>query len=76
MRGKNLPTTEKYVTMSAFEDAMAAIARSFQRVFEEFQSMRADMKEMKTGLLNFEMTLLTHDRKIEDLTVRVEKLEA
>lgn len=39
MRGQNLSTTEKYVTMSVFEDAMAAIARSFQQVDARFEHM-------------------------------------
>lgn len=76
-------TTEKYVTEKTFEKAMASIAKSFDRVeknFElvlnEIQKINQDNREYRKRALENDITMMSHDKKINDLINRVEKLEA
>lgn len=83
-------TTEKYVTEKTFEKAMASIAKSFahtdnrfdrieknfDRVFDEFKHIREENQDFKNRMMLTEITTLKHDRKIDNLLARVEKLEA
>ncbi len=76
-------SNEKYVTEKTFEKAMVSIAKSFDRVdrsFElvlnEIQKISQDNREYKKRALENDITMISHDKKINDLIVRVEKLEA
>jgi len=82
-------TTEKYVTEKTFEKSMEAIAKSFARVEEslekhervldmilkELKNLRDDHREIQHTLSNLEISFSKYDRKLEDLTLRVERLE-
>jgi len=82
-------TNEKYVTEKTFEKSMVSIAKSFVRINEalerhervlemilkELKNLRDDHREIRSALSNLEIGLLKYDRKLEDLTLRVEKLE-
>ena len=75
-------TTEKYVTMSVFEKAMASIAKSFDRhekvlqdILQELRAMREDNKYFRNSISNLNIDGSSYDRRIEDLKGRVERLE-
>lgn len=82
--------TEKYVTENTFEKHMANIAKSFNRVDESFnrvdktlefvikelRDIKQEQKETRKDLVSFASDVLRHDRRIEDLMIRVEKLES
>jgi hypothetical protein len=76
-------TTQKHVTEKTFEKAMVSIARSFDRVeknFElvlnEIQKINQENREYRKRALENDITMMSHDKKINDLITRVEKLEA
>jgi hypothetical protein len=73
----------KYVTESTFEKHMANIAKSFDRVdttlesiIKELRDIKEEQKETRKDLASFASDVLRHDRRIEDLTIRVERLES
>ena len=82
-------TSPRYVTESTFEKHMRSIAKSFaaqaetlvshgqvlQTILKELVAMREDSKYNRNTLLSFVGNISSHDRKINNLTVRVEKLE-
>ncbi len=84
------PTAEKYVTEKTFEKAMVSIAKSFQKIDDRFEkidknfdatikvlsSIQEDNREYKKRALENDITMVSHDKKINDLIIRVEKLEA
>lgn len=76
-------TTEKYVTEKTFEKHMQSIARSFDRhgkvmqdILKELRQMHEDHKSSRSTLSNFVGDVSLHDRRIENLTMRVERLES
>ena len=83
-------TNEKYVTEKTFENSMANIAKSFARVEEslknqnlvsemmlkELKALHEDNKSIRGTLSGFVGDVSSHDRRIENLTIRVEKLES
>jgi len=83
-------TTEKYVTEttfkkfeSSFETNMANIAKSFERhekvmdhILKELQQMHEENKYFRQSISSVNNDGLSFDRKIDNLNVRVEKLEA
>lgn len=80
-------TTEKYVTEKAFEKVMESVAKTlqkmdekneknFDRVFDEFKSIREENRDFKSRMMMAEIATLKHDNKIEKILVRVEKLES
>ena len=80
----------KYVTMSVFEKAMASIAKSFSGINEklaqhdnafvlilkEIRAIHNDNKEFRKSISGLTIDGLSYDRKIENLNLRVEKLES
>lgn len=80
----------KYVTESTFEKHMASIAKSFARVEEslknqnlvtemilkEIKAIHEGNKYFRDSISNLNTDGLSYDRKIENLTARVEKLES
>ena len=75
-------SSKNYVTENTFEKHMRAIAKSLEtheKVLEgilgELRSLREDNKYIKDTLNGFVSDVSRNDRKINNLTVRVEKLE-
>ena len=82
-------TTQKYVTETIFERHMRAIAKSLndlqdqattqnqvsQMILKELTALHEDNKKMRDTLSGFVSDVLKHDHKINNLTIRVEKLE-
>ena len=83
-------TTEKYLTEKKFgvfehkfEGSMQAIAKSFSRVegaldlvVKEIRNIHEDSKNFRNDISSLNNDGLSYDRRIENLTTRVEKLEA
>lgn len=82
-------TTEKYVTEKTFEKSMTNIAKSFaqvdeslelhskilQDILKEIKQINEDNKYFRQSISNLNIDGSSSDRKIEDLTMRVERLE-
>ena len=89
MRKEVKKITEKYVTMSAFEKAMASIAKSFTKIDERFtrhdkafelmlkqmQTFTEEAREHRQTMANLVHTDIKQERTVEDLRIRVERLE-
>lgn len=88
---KNLKkTSEKYVKENTFEKSMRSIANSFEKVFskldnqdkvldvilKEIKNTREDNRESRKSINNLNSDGISYERRIEDLTIRVEKLES
>ena len=80
---KAVKKTPKYVTEKTFESSMLAIAKSFERVegaleiiVKELRAIHEDNKYFRQSISGLNSDGISYDRKIENLTVRVEKLEA
>ena len=80
------PKPEKYVTEKTFEKAMTGIAKTLARMDEksttstelilrEIRTLHEDNKHFRESLSEVNRTLAGHDRMIDDLDMRVEKLE-
>jgi septal ring factor EnvC (AmiA/AmiB activator) len=83
-------TSEKYVKESTFEKSMRSIANSFEKVFSKFDNQnkilelvlkevknsREENKESRKSISNLNIDSVSYERRIEDLTFRVEKLES
>lgn len=76
-------TTEKYVTESTFEKHMNNIAKSFNRhekvmedILKELRQMHDENKYFRASIFNLNIEGLSYDKKIENLNIRVEKLES
>ena len=74
---------EKYVTGKTFDKSMQGIAQSFARVEEslkmvvqELKNLHEDNKYIKQTLFSFTGDVSAQDRKIQNLTVRIERLES
>ncbi len=82
-------TTEKYVTEKTFEKSMKAIAKSFgrvdaslerhekvlQEILKEIKTIHEDNKYFRQSISNLNIDGSSYDREIEDLKIRVERLE-
>lgn len=80
---------EKHVSEETFksfqhnyEKSMLSIAKSFENqgkvmemMLKEIHAIRVDYKEINKTLNNFVIDISFHERKIDNLTMRVEKLE-
>lgn len=80
---------QKYVTEATFEKHMRSIAHSFDGLGKGLENLtkavtglaqhmniiKEDMKDMKGTLSSFVSDVNSHERRIENLTVRVERLE-
>ena len=82
MKKAPIKKVEKYVTEKTFEKSMLSIAKSFSRVegaleivIKEVRNLHEDNKYMRQTLTSVDSTVSIHDRKIDNLTMRVEKLE-
>ncbi len=83
-------TAEKYVTEKTFERNMASIAKSFTRVNQaleehgkilqqilgELKTMHEENKYFRASISNLNLEGSSYDRRIENLAMRVEKLES
>lgn len=81
--------SEKYVTEKTFEKTMASVANTLskmgtqiqentqltKKMLEAMNNITEDNREYRRRSLESDITLLAHDRKIDDLLVRVGKLE-
>jgi len=79
----------KYITTGIFEKSMRAIAQSFQKVFDrldnhdkkleiilrEIQSFREEARDHRTLLSHLSQSEIMHERRLEGLEFRIEKLE-
>jgi chaperonin cofactor prefoldin len=79
---KAVKKKEKYVTETTFEKHMNAIAKSFdqhQRVMEdmlkEIKQIHEDNKYFRESISSLYGDSSHHDRKINNLDIRLEKLE-
>ena len=82
-------SSSKYVTENTFEQNMQSIAKSFSRVdtamerhemvlqeiLKEIRNIHEDNKYFRQSISNISIDNSSNDRKIENLTLRVEKLE-
>jgi predicted RNase H-like nuclease (RuvC/YqgF family) len=89
MKTITVKKTEKYVTEKTFERAMASIAKSFTGVGEQLGRLESGMTTLQNMMTSYgnevrehreKMSLLTQtdvtqERRIDNLTERVEKLE-
>lgn len=82
MKKETKKTTEKYVTEKTFEKSMGNIAKSFARqddisemILKEIKQIHEDNKYFKNSILDLNINGASCDRKIENLKVRVERLE-
>ncbi len=80
---------ESHVTMSAFEKAMASIAKSFSRMDDRFdrhdkaftlilkqmQTFTEEAREHRQTMSSLMRSDVFQERAVEDLKVRVERLE-
>ena len=76
-------TAEKYVTENTFEKHMNNIAKSFDRhekvmedILKELKQMHEENKYFRASVSNLSLEGLSYDRKIENLNIRIEKLES
>lgn len=83
-------TTEKYVTEKTFEKSMRSIAGSFSRVdvslemhgkvlqeiLKEIKTIHEENKYFRQSISNLNIDGLSYDRRIDNLSVRLEKLES
>ncbi|MCX6755097.1 MAG: hypothetical protein NT068_00960 [Candidatus Nomurabacteria bacterium] len=75
-------TTEKYVTEKTFEKSMQSIAKSFENqdrvldiIVKELRNIHEDNKNFRQSISSLDRDNSYNDRRIENLTMRVEKLE-
>ena len=80
---KAVAKIEKSVSEKTFEKVMEGVAKTLSNqdkvmshISTTLGEMKQDIKEIKTGLATLEMVVLSHEKKIENILVRVEKLEA
>jgi phage shock protein A len=83
-------TTEKYLTETkfrtfekTFESSMQSIAKSFSRVedtmlliVKEIRTIHEENRNFRQSISGLNSDGISYERKIENLTARVEKLEA
>ncbi len=67
---------EKYVTEIAFEKAMANHAEIMKSMLKEIRSIHEDNKHFRESISGLNTDGVFYNRRIENLTIRVEKLEA
>ncbi|KKQ87189.1 MAG: hypothetical protein UT09_C0019G0015 [Parcubacteria group bacterium GW2011_GWF2_38_8] len=75
--------SQKYVTEKTFERHMQSIAKSFADnaevmalILKEIRTMHEENKYFRASISNLNIDGLSYDRKIENLTVRMEKVES
>lgn len=75
--------SEQYVTISVFEKAMRSIAsrldridRILEAILQELKQNREEHEYFRSTFRMHDAEIVTHDRKIDGLTDRVEVLEA
>lgn len=69
-------TTEKYVTERAFEKAMTNHAEIMTSMLKEIHAIHEDNKHFRESISGLNTDGVFYNRRIENLTVRVEKLES
>lgn len=83
-------TNKKFLTEAKFDKTMLSVAKSFERVDQaldrinrtlevitkELQAIHEDHKHFRQSISSLNSDGISYDRKIENLTIRVEKLEA
>ena len=69
-------TTEKYVTNDTFLKAMAKHAEIMAVMLKEITAIHEDTKHFKESISGLSSDGVFYNRRIENLTVRVEKLES
>ncbi len=83
MKKKTLKSdTGKYVTEKSFENHMRSVANSFERqgkvmemMLSELQTVRHTTTKTDKAVNSFVHDIAIHDRRIENILSRVEKLE-
>lgn len=62
-------------SFARIDEALERHERVLEMILKELKNLRDDHREIRSALSNLEIGLLKYDRKLEDLTLRVEKLE-
>lgn len=77
MNMKNTPkkTAVKYVTEKTFEKSMANHSEVMALILKEIKAIHEENKYFRENIFNLNSDGLSYNRKIENLTIRVEKLE-
>ena len=75
--------TEKLLTEAKFDKTMQSVAKSFSDqaetmglMLKEIKNIHEDNKHFRQSISGLNNDGISYDRKIENLTIRVEKLEA
>ena len=83
MKKTSRKTTEKYVTEKTFERHMQSVAKSFADnaevmalILKEIRSIHEDNKNFRESISSLNIDGLSYHRKIENLTLRIEKVES
>jgi len=89
MKKKLVKNEPKYATISMFERAMASIARSlgkieeklsnhdraFTLILKQMQTFTEEAREHRQTMSSLMRTDISQERAVEDLKIRVERLE-
>ena len=68
--------TVKYVTERAFEKAMSSHAEIMALMLKEIRAIHEDNKHFRESISGLNTDGIFYNRRIENLTIRVEKLES
>ncbi len=75
-------TSDKFLTETKFEKSMQSVAKSFadqadvmQMMLKEIKTIHQDNRYFKENIVSLNSDGLSYDKKIENLTIRIEKLE-
>lgn len=76
-------TSPKYLTEKTFEKHMQSVAKSFADnaevmtlILKEIRTIHEENKYFRASVSNLNIDGLSYDRKIENLTMRMEKIES
>ena len=75
MKKKTVKNNSKYVTVSEFEKVINQHEKAFVITLKEIQAFREEAKEYRQTMSSLMHTDIKQERTIEDLKVRVERLE-
>ena len=75
MKKKILKNKLKYVTMSAFQKMIDEHEKAFIVILKEIQAFREEAREYRQTMSSLMHTDIKQERNVEDLRIRVERLE-
>jgi phage shock protein A len=76
MKRKAKKIEPKYVTMSAFEKIIDRHEKAFIITLKEIQAFREEAREYRQTMSSLMHTDIKQERNVENLRIRVERLEA